>query len=350
MTRDEALAQLTAKGRLRDHKRPCERATITIFQDSAFDPRRLIQATASDLPFTVYQEERETFASIYAKSAALAHALKHECKVAKGDRVAIAMRNYPDWVVAYMAITSMGAVAVALNALWQTDELAYGISHVDARWLIADDERISRIGEIESPGCQLISVRSGPLPGVAFQIESLIESNLGQPMPEADIDPDDAATIFFTSGSTGFPKGACRAIEILSAPFFPGNLISQHGRWKRASPSSERYQPATLLAVPLFHTTGANAVMLQSFRAQRKMVSMYRWDPAIAATLIEQEHITSFIAPAAMTGDLVQHAQAASVDLSALLSVGGGGAPRAPAQVRSIMTPSHQRSQAPDGE
>ena len=80
------------------------------------------------------------------------------------------------------------------------------------------------------------------------------------------------------------------------------------------------------------------------------MVSMYRWDPAIAATLIEQEHVTSFIAPAAMTGDLVQHAQAASVDLSALLSVGGGGAPKRRLKCGQSMTPSHQRSQAPDGE
>ena len=166
MTRNEALAQLTAEGAAYEitsglvNERPSR-----YFKKAPLTLGDLFKETASDLPFTVYQEERETFASIYAKSAALAQALKHECKVAKGDRVAIAMRNYPDWVVAYMAITSMGAVAVALNALWQTDELAYGISHVDARWLIADDERISRVGEIESSGCQLISVRSGPLPG-----------------------------------------------------------------------------------------------------------------------------------------------------------------------------------------
>ena len=116
------------------------------------------------------------------------------------------------------------------------------------------------------------------------------------------------------------------------------------------TPQASAHQPATLLAVPLFHTTGANAVMLQSFRAQRKMVSMYRWDPAIAATLIEQEHITSFIAPAAMTGDLVQHAQAASVDLSALLQWVVVALPERRLKCGQSMTPSHQRSQAPDGE
>ena len=109
MTRDEALAQLTAAGAAYEitsglvNGRPSR-----YFKTAPLTLGDLFKATASDLPFTVYQEERETFASIYAKSAALAHALKHECKVAKGDRVAIAMRNDPDWVVAYMAITSMG--------------------------------------------------------------------------------------------------------------------------------------------------------------------------------------------------------------------------------------------------
>ena len=96
------------------------------------------------------------------------------------------------------------------------------------------------------------------------------------------------------------------------------------------------YQPATLLAVPLFHATGSHAVYLASYRAQRKVVAMYKWDPHAAAALIEAEQIASFIAPAAMTGDLVQAAASSDRDLSTLLSVGGGGAPRAPEQVKDI--------------
>jgi long-chain acyl-CoA synthetase len=91
-----------------------------------------------------------------------------------------------------------------------------------------------------------------------------------------------------------------------------------------------------LLAVPLFHVTGCHAVYLASYRAQRKIVSMYRWDPELAAELIERERITSFTAPAAMTGDLVRVAKQTQRDLSSLLTVGGGGAPRAPEQVERI--------------
>ncbi|MDZ7825542.1 MAG: fatty acid--CoA ligase family protein [Gammaproteobacteria bacterium] len=95
-------------------------------------------------------------------------------------------------------------------------------------------------------------------------------------------------------------------------------------------------QGATLLAVPLFHATGSHAVFLASYRQQRRLVSMYKWDPAEAAELIERERITTVVAPAAMTGDLVARAREDGRDLSSLLLVGGGGAPRAPEQVRGI--------------
>ncbi|HEY3887737.1 MAG TPA: fatty acid--CoA ligase family protein, partial [Caulobacteraceae bacterium] len=101
-------------------------------------------------------------------------------------------------------------------------------------------------------------------------------------------------------------------------------------------PAAPASQPATLLAVPLFHVTGSHAVYLSSYRAQRKMVCMYRWDPQAAAALIEAEKITSFVAPAAMTGDLVRVARQTARDLSSLMTVGGGGAPRAPEQVKQI--------------
>ena len=101
-------------------------------------------------------------------------------------------------------------------------------------------------------------------------------------------------------------------------------------------PPEPEHPPATLLAVPLFHATGSLAVYLASYRHQRKLVSMYKWDATEAAELIEQEKITGFIAPAAMTGDLVIEANRSNRDLSSLLTVGGGGAPRAPDQVRNI--------------
>ena len=96
------------------------------------------------------------------------------------------------------------------------------------------------------------------------------------------------------------------------------------------------YQAAGLAGVPLFHATGCHAVFLASYRAQRKLVLMTKWDATRAAQLIEQERISSFIAPSAMTSDLVYQAAKGGNDLSSLAVVGGGGAARPPEQVKTI--------------
>jgi long-chain acyl-CoA synthetase len=156
-------------------------------------------------------------------------------------------------------------------------------------------------------------------------------------MPPADIAPDDDAIIFYTSGSTGHPKGVISSHRNIISALLSWELDLAAGAATAAvPPPPPANPPATLLAVPLFHVTGAHAVYLQSCRAQRKIVCMYRWDPERAAELVEAEKITVVTAPAAMTGDLVRVAKQTSRDLSSLVSVGGGGAPRAPEQVKQI--------------
>ena len=156
-------------------------------------------------------------------------------------------------------------------------------------------------------------------------------------MPTQAPQPEDDATLLYTSGSTGHPKGVASChVNIISA-LMSWELDQLTGAKLLGDdlPVPE-HPPATLLAVPLFHATGSHAVYLASYRHQRKLVSMYKWDAAEAAELIEKERITSFIAPAAMTGDLVNEASRTNRDLSSLATVGGGGAPRAPEQVRNI--------------
>ena len=156
-------------------------------------------------------------------------------------------------------------------------------------------------------------------------------------MPLPGPEPEDIATLLYTSGSTGHPKGVASCHLNITTALLGWELDGQAGMMvNQIEPPVLDHQPATLLAVPLFHATGSHAVFLQSFRNQRKIVSMYKWDPSLAAELIEHEKITSFIAPAAMTGDLVQEARKTDRDLSTLASVGGGGAPRAPEQVKNI--------------
>ncbi|HWA61532.1 MAG TPA: class I adenylate-forming enzyme family protein [Caulobacteraceae bacterium] len=336
-TRLEAIGLLTAPGQ------PYELATLTIrgqaqrvFVNAPASLRQLFEDTASDLPFFVYGDERLTFAQAWAEAARIAAVLRG-LGVAKGDRVAISMRNFPEWVLAFTAATSIGAIAVAMNALWQAEELEYGLKDSGAKVLFADQERLDRLAQLGSPPeTKVISVRARPAPG-ATPLAELLAGVGAVEMPPADIQPDDPATMFYTSGSTGHPKGVVSTHRNVLSALLSWELDAQAGMLVSGiTPPAPERQPATLLAVPLFHVTGSHAVYLASYRAQRKLVSMYKWDPEAAAELIEREQITTVTAPAAMTGDLVRVARETRRDLSSLVSVGGGGAPRAPEQVRQI--------------
>jgi long-chain acyl-CoA synthetase len=248
------------------------------------------------------------------------------------------MRNYPEWILAFTAITSIGAIAVAMNAHWQAEEMDYGLRDSGAKALLADAERLERLARCAPlPGLAVLAVRTAPtLPG-ARALSALVDAVGDVPMPAASIDPDDAATILYTSGSTGHPKGVVSTHR---------NILSALLSWELDRAIGERVtgvvgalapgQDGTLLAVPLFHVTGLAASLLASYRAQRRVVCLYRWEPEVAAALVERERLVSVIAPAAVTGDLLRIAAEGRHDLSSLASVGGGGAPRAPEQVARI--------------
>ena len=299
----------------------------------------LFNDNRSDKEFIVYLEERYTFEQVYQQSSRIAKVLIEHYGIGKGDRVSISMRNYPEWVMAFTAITSIGAVAVAMNALWSSEEMAYGLSDSGSKLLIADQERLDRALAIESDhSVKLLAVRpSKLLPASVDDLATLLADIPHCEMPAVDIAPNDAATIFYTSGSTGHPKGAISCHRNIISALLSWELGAQSAFFMAGIEAPEpAYPPATLLAVPLFHVTGTHAVFLSSYRTQRRMVAMYKWDATLAAALIEQERINTFVAPAAMTGDLVEIAKAGQVDLSSLTTVGGGGAPRAPEQVKSI--------------
>jgi long-chain acyl-CoA synthetase len=339
LSRDQALAALTAPGQ------PYALQTIDVsgralkvFVNAPPTLRSLFESTVSEATFIVYGDERYTFADAWRQASVIADLLIHRFGVQKGDRVAISMRNYPEWITAFTAATSIGAIAVAMNALWQSEELAYGLEDSGAKVLFADQERMDRLAGIGgNPRCAVIGVRPSRVNTGISNLSELLATADGAQMPAADLLPDDPATIFYTSGSTGHPKGVVSTHRNIIAALFSWELDGRAAALMAGiEPVPPAEQAATLLAVPLFHATGSHAVYLQSYRAQRKLVSMYKWDPELAAELIERERITSFIAPAAMTGDLVRVAKQTQRDLSSLLSVGGGGAPRAPEQVKQI--------------
>ncbi len=342
ITRQQAIDSFTGPGQLYElvDAQVSGRA-LRVFKNAPGSLRELFESTASDLPFLSYNDEKWTFAQSWQAAARIGHVLVQDCGVVPGDRVAIAMRNYPEWVLAFTAITSVGAVAVAMNGHWQSDEMAFALTDSGARVLFADQERLDRLPS-SGASLQVLAVR--PTKTLAHGVRLLkdLTEALGPvAMPHVAIAQDDPATILYTSGSTGHPKGVVSSQRnILSALLSweldraVGDAVAGIVAPPPGDPSVE--QPGTLLAVPLFHVTGLHASYLSSYRAQRRMVCMYRWDAQQAAALIQSDRLTSMVAPAAVSGDLVRVAQTQQYDLSSLLALGGGGAPRAPEQVGQI--------------
>lgn len=298
-------------------------------------------AAARQDDYIVYEDERWTMPQVLAQAAQIGTALVNTYGVEKGDRVAIAMRNFPEWISAFVAITSVGAVAVPLNAWWQTDELVFAIDDSGSKVVLADDDRLRRM-EAAEPGAiaaATIAVRStGDLPDGVAKLEDLVDTDAT--MPEVEIDPDDDVSILYTSGTTGRPKGAVSTHRALlnSLMAFAARAAVGAVREPEAPAAGDALPtpPVFMLPVPLFHVTGLVPVMLGSFVNGAKLVMTHRWDPDRALELIEQERVTNFVGVPTMSWDLLEAATFAERDTSSLKSVGGGGAPMPPELVKRI--------------
>lgn len=300
-----------------------------------------------DKVFLVYEDERWSFADVMRHVDALGAALVERFGVQKGDRVAIAMRNYPEWVVSFAAITSIGAISVSLNAWWVEDELDYALSDSGAKVLIADAERVERTRETCTRlGIEVIAVRGDAPDGVAAWADVV---HLGAALPEVAISPDDDATILYTSGTTGRPKGAVstnRAVVQSLMGFACRALVDrardqsakaqQQTESGSATDLAEAAEQSFILVVPLFHVTGCIPVMMSCFAFGMKLVMMHRWDPERALELIEREKITTFVGVPTQSWDLLECPRFSEFDTSSLRSVGGGGAPAPPTLVKRV--------------
>ena len=339
----DAFARITAVGEPYELvDREDIRGPVQTFVNAPTSLRQVYEDAVSDVEFVVAEDQRWTFAEFWNDAASIGHLLVHDLGVRKGDRVAISMRNYPEWMLAFTAATSVGAIAVAMNSLWNADEMAYGLTDSGAKVLFADAERLTLLESMAEPieGLQVVAVRHTGSPAADVELAGRMAEIGSVPMPEVDIAPTDSALILYTSGSTGHPKGVLSnhhnvivalmawEVEYGALTERPGNVV--------APEEGSGLVPASLLGIPLFHVLGLHAVFLASFRGQRKLVAMYKWDASVAAELIERERIVTFTGPPAVSGDLVRVAQSEGRDLSSLLSVGGGGAARPPEQVGQI--------------
>jgi len=293
--------------------------------------------------FLVYEDERLSFAEHFSAVAHLARILVEDWGVAKGDRVAIAMRNLPEWSLTFWAAAAAGAVVVPLNAWWSGEELEYGIVDSGSKLLFCDAERAGRLApRFANLGLHEIVVARDQAPPVAGQLR--FEQVLGTPpsdaeLPDLRLEPEDEATIFYTSGTTGRPKGALGSHRNICTNLI--NLIfaqtrSALRRGAARTPPAERPQHAQLLSVPFFHATGCHSILCSATLLGLKLVMMYKWDPERALELIERERVTAFGGVPSMVWQVLESPSFRQRDLSSVEGVGYGGAPAAPELVRRI--------------
>lgn len=295
----------------------------------------------AEAEFLVYEDERLTYGDVIDRAAALAAALHADFGIHRGDRVAIAMRNYPEWIIAYFATTAIGAIAVGLNGWWTTEELEYGLRDCGASVVVADPERLERIRPLlDGAGpvsIRIVAVRaSGSLPHDARHWRDVIEAHRGAAFPAVDIAPDDDAMILYTSGTTAHPKGVVTSHRAILQAVYGFACRALANAMARPPKEKHPFPTCYILIVPLFHVTGLLPVMLGCAFGRNKLVMMYKWNPERALELIERERVTIFVGVPTQAHDLLESPAFARTDTSSLQSVGGGGAAAPPALVQRI--------------
>ncbi|MHB1855478.1 MAG: class I adenylate-forming enzyme family protein [Acidimicrobiales bacterium] len=359
MSVSEADAFLTGPGQPFEMALETIRGVPTRTWKNAFPTLGAILETSrrhGEAAFLVYEDERTSFEEHYRSAAAVAHLLIDRYGVRPGDRVAIAMRNFPEWAMAFWGAAAAGAVVVPLNAWWTAPELAYGLEDSGSRVAFLDVERAERLaGHIDNLDVQALVVRTGTseLPVVTGRTERFEEvlapisaglsAAAASLLPEAGVGPEDDATIFYTSGTTGRPKGAVGThrnicTNLMSLMFSNARSALRSGRpaGGAAEEPAARTQNAYLLSVPFFHATGCHSVLVANTAAGGKLVMMYRWDPERALELIERERITTFGGVPSMVMGVLDSPNFEARDTSSVRSVAYGGAPAPPELVKRI--------------
>ena len=309
--------------------------------------------------FLVYQDERYSFETLYQLATSFCAVLRDKYKIEKGDKVIIAMRNYPEWIISFMGITMLGAVAVPINAWWSQQELLHVIKHSQALLVITDDKRYNILQDaLEQINMPCLIARPNKQQGndlclmrnIEGAIESAIESAVERhtqsktstnpttdTISSDDILLTDTASIFYTSGSTGLPKGAVSTHESILTALNTWLMLGAAAGIANGTANVEPAHPPTaLMTVPLFHVTGCHTLFLLSILIGRKTVMMPYWDAELALELIEKERVTYFNGVPTMSMELMDHPQKDQYDLSSLLDICAGGAARAPEHVRKI--------------
>ncbi len=281
--------------------------------------------------FITYEDEVITFNDFFNQVDRLSHYLIRECKIQQGDRIAIAMRNYPEWMIAFTATVSIGAIIVPLNSWGKKHELEYSLRDSSSKLLFCDQERFNQLGEsLEDLPLKAILVRAiEKLQNPKAVHYSITQKHLGN-LSDVTIGAFDDVLLMYTSGTTGKPKGAVSTNFALTQALYNFEMHAAMSAMANhdliAKMMENGFQPSTLLAVPLFHVSGCHSVFMLNLRGGRKISMMYKWDPEAALKIIEKERITTFTGAPIMSTHLLSHPNWKDTDTSSLFAIGVGGA------------------------
>jgi steroid-24-oyl-CoA synthetase len=351
MTMKDAQALLTGPDT------PFEMETVTIrgietrsYKGTPTNLLEIFDASAvhDDRTFIVYEDERLTFGQHRKAVHKLSHELQTRFGVKKGDRVALIMRNYPEWSITFWATVNIGAVIVPLNAWGTGTELEYGILDSGSKVVVVDAERLDILTpHLEALGLRgLIAVRAPELPSTAYDFEDLVcardayDALVLTDFRRETIEPEDDVTIFYTSGTTGLPKGALGthrniATNLMNTGFVRFRAMLRRGETPEP-PDPEAPQKGSLISVPLFHATGCHSILVPTLASGGKLVLMHKWNPERALELIEAEKLNSFGGVPAMVWQVLESPRFGEHDLSSVEAIGYGGAPSAPELVERM--------------
>jgi long-chain acyl-CoA synthetase len=352
----EATAQMTAPGQMFETERAVVNGIeMSVWKHAPTNLRQILDMSLNHAKrdFLVYEDQRFTFDEHYRIASTLAHRLI-DAGISKGDRVAIASRNLPQWVFPFWGAVAAGAVVVPLNAWWTSEELAYGLTDSGSSLLFVDEERLERLAKQldHLPELETIVVISDDprrpahidrhhprIRLISFDDFLGRVESVAMP-PEVTLEPDDDATMFYTSGTTGKPKGAVgshrNALTNLMNLFFISQRASLRFGTGNVDDEGKSIQNAGLLNIPLFHATGCLAVMVVNTASGGKMVMMHHFDAGKALAIIETERLTMIGGVPTIAMQILDHPDFKKFDTSSIRSVSYGGAPAPPELVKRI--------------
>ena len=305
-----------------------------------------------DRLYIVYENDRATYDAFTRATYAFALALI-ERGVQRGDRVALCLRNLPEWPVALYATAIAGAVATPLNAWWSAAELEYGLRDSGATLALFDAQRLERIAPrlaaLPELRHVLVTRWTGERAMLAPAVERL-EDIIGPVAswgslpaagsPPIAVTPEDNATIFYTSGTTGGPKGALASHRAATTAAGVNGLAQARAYLRRGeplpAPTPDAPQRRALLSVPFFHVTGCFSTLNSATATGAALILMHRFDPVEAMRLIERERVTTAGGVPTVAWQIIDHPDRDRYDLSSLDSMYYGGAPAAAELVRRL--------------